>query len=85
MRLEQMRQDFTSLPFEDQKAFVLQYRTKRAKDFTEKEANQVTKATRKASTAGPALSDEEKNLCKLLKITQKQFKIMKAAQMETQV
>ncbi len=80
-----MRQDFTSLPSEDQKAFVLQYRTKRAKDFTEKEANQVKKATRKASTAGPALSDEEKNLCKLLKITQKQFKIMKAAQMETQV
>jgi len=84
MRLEQMRENYSSLSAEGRRAFVLAYRDKRAADFIKKEAQQAQKAKKKATSGsrGPALTDDEKNLCKLLKITQKQFREIKASQME---
>jgi hypothetical protein len=80
MKLEQMRTNFLNLTQEEQQSFVQAYRAARAQDFLEKEQNKAIKEA--SSTRLPPLSEDEKQLCKLLKITQKQFREIKASQME---
>jgi hypothetical protein len=75
MRLENLYPNFATLTFDDQVAFVASYRARRAEDFL---IILKKKGSKKSEGSKPVLTEEEKILCKVLGMTQKNLLALKA-------
>ena len=76
MRLEQLYKNFGSSSVEDQTAYIVEYRLKRAKDLETIPKSKPSTTSKKISYE---LTDEEKALMKLLGIKKRDLEALRSA------